>query len=86
MAIIIVGYVFTNLHAAHTCEYELTRCVFTTLHAAHTCEYELTRHFAHLLYLVLVGLPSLVLLPVLDDGSPTSANLGNDHGFISEEY
>ena len=23
---------------------------------------------------------------VLDDGSPTSANLGNDHRFISEEY
>ena len=23
---------------------------------------------------------------VLDDGSPTSAYLGNDHGFISEEY
>ena len=24
-------------------------------------------------------------LGVLDDGSPTSTNLGNDHGFISEE-
>ena len=23
---------------------------------------------------------------LLDDGSPTSANLGNDHGFINEEY
>ena len=23
---------------------------------------------------------------VLDDESPTLANLGNDHGFISEEY
>ena len=23
---------------------------------------------------------------VLDDGSPTSTNLGCDHGFISEEY
>ena len=23
---------------------------------------------------------------VLDDESPTSANLGNDHGFISDEY
>ena len=23
---------------------------------------------------------------VLDDESPTSANLGNDHGFISNEY
>ena len=23
---------------------------------------------------------------LLDDGSLTSANLGNDHGFISEEY
>ena len=23
---------------------------------------------------------------MLDDGSLTSANLGNDHGFISEEY
>ena len=23
---------------------------------------------------------------LLDDGSPTSTNLGNDHGFISEEY
>ena len=23
---------------------------------------------------------------LLDDGSPTSPNLGNDHGFISEEY
>ena len=23
---------------------------------------------------------------LLDDGSPTSANLRNDHGFISEEY
>ena len=23
---------------------------------------------------------------MLDDGSPTSTNLGNDHGFISEEY
>ena len=23
---------------------------------------------------------------VVDDESPTSTNLGNDHGFISEEY
>ena len=23
---------------------------------------------------------------LLDDGSPTSTNLGNDHGLISEEY
>ena len=25
-------------------------------------------------------------LSLLDDGSPTSTNLGNDHVFISEEY
>ena len=30
--------------------------------------------------------PHLRLTVVLDDGSPTSANLGDDHGFISEEY
>ena len=28
----------------------------------------------------------LIYLSLLDDGSPTSANLGNDHWFISEEY
>ena len=47
-------------------------------------------------YLLAVGLSSYIIRPiknkrakwwrVLDDGSPTSANLGNDHGFISEEY
>ena len=31
------------------------------------------------------SLESQLEFSLLDDGSPTSTNLGNDHGFISEE-
>ena len=45
-------------------------------------------HFilTYIFYYVLLTHPNVRQLSLLDDGSPTSANLGNDHGFISEEY